>query len=370
MFSSVTQILQQFKQSWCREVEDEAILQACAEAGYKYRRRSLDPVTTIRLFLLQILHGNVACNFVPHLAGKQVTGSAYCAARGRLPVQIFETLLTRCTAKMAECVRDTGLWLGHRLFLTDGSGFSMPDTKELCEHFGKSSKVREGCGFPTARWLALVHFGSRLFQKVYSAPLRSSELGGMPTLHPELSAGDVLLGDRAFGSFGNFALLAARGVHGIFRAHQQLIIDFTPQRAHLPINCQAKGQRLPHSRWIKSLGELDQIVEWSRPYVVPKWLTKEAWLKLPEKLTIRELRYTVNRPGFACARSRSSRRCSIRSATRKRNSPKRTACGGPLKLASTRLRPRSRWTCCTAKLSAAFKRNCTCSCWSITWSAW
>lgn len=298
MFSSVTHILQQFKQSWCREVEDQAILQACAEAGYKYRNRSLDPVTTIKLFLLQILHGNVACNFVPHLAGKQVTGSAYCAARGRLPVQIFETLLTRCTAKMAECVRDTGLWLGHRLFMTDGSGFSMPDTKELREHFGKSSKVREGCGFPTARWLALVHFGSRLFQKVYSAPLRSSELGGMPTLHPELSAGDVLLGDRAFGSFGNFALLSVRGVHGIFRAHQQLIIDFTPGRPHLPIGHKVRGKLLPHSRWLKSLGELDQIVEWSRPYVVPKWLTEEAWLELPEKLEIRELRYTVNRPGF------------------------------------------------------------------------
>jgi hypothetical protein len=298
MFSSVTQILQQFKQSWCREVEDEAILQACAEAGHKYRKRSLDPVTTIKLFLLQILHGNVACNFVPHLGGKDVTGSAYCAARGRLPVQIFEMLLTRCTAKMAECVRDTGLWLGHRLFMTDGSGFSMPDTKELREHFGKSSKVREGCGFPTARWLALVHFGSRLFQKVYTAPLRSSELGGIPKLHPELRAGDVLLGDRAFGSFGHFALLAARGVYGIFRAHHKLIIDFTPQRPHLPINCKAKGQRLPHSRWIKSLGEFDQIVEWSRPYVVPKWTTQDAWRALPEKLEIRELRYAVNRPGF------------------------------------------------------------------------
>lgn len=298
MFSSVTQILQQFKQSWCQEVESPAILQACAEAKYKYRQRSLDPVTTIQLFLLQILHGNVACNQVPHLAGKAVTGSAYCAARGRLPVQVFETLLTRCTAKMAECVRDTGRWLGHRLFLTDGSSFSMPDTKELREYFGKSGKTREGCGFPTARWLALVHFGSRLFQKVYTAPLRTGELSKITELHPELSAGDVLLGDRGFCSFGHFALLIGRGVHGIFRAHQGLIIDFKPQRAHLPLNCSAKGQRLPRSRWVRSLGELDQIVEWPRPRVAPKWLTPEAWLALPEKLPIRELRYAVNRPGF------------------------------------------------------------------------
>ena len=300
MLRSVTEILRQFKRSWCRELEDEAILQACEEAGHKYRKRDLDPVTTIRMFLLQILYGNVACNFVPHLAGKDVTGSAYCAARGRLPVKLFELLLSRCTAQMAECVRDTGLWLGHRLFLTDGSGFSMPDTKELREHFGQSGKQREGCGFPTAHWLALVHFGSRLFQKVYTAPLRTSDLNGITELHPELAAGDVLVGDRAFGSFGHFALLIARGVHGIFRAHGALIIDFTPGRAHSPVNRKqvVQGQSLPHSRWIKSLGELDQIVEWTRPYIVPTWLNKEAWLALPETLLIRELRYTIARPGF------------------------------------------------------------------------
>jgi hypothetical protein len=300
MLGSVTEILRQFKRSWCQELEEEAILQACKEAGHTYRKRDLDPVTTIKMFLLQILYGNVACNYVPHLAGKDVTGSAYCAARGRLPVKLFELLLGRCTKRMAECARDTGLWLGHRLFMTDGSGFSMPDTDELREHFGQPGTQREGCGFPTAHWLALVHFGSRLFQKVYTAPLRTADLNGVTELHPELAPGDVLLGDRAFGSFGHFALLIARGVQGIFRAHGGLNIDFTPQRVHSPLNRRREinGQSLPHSRWIQSLGDLDQIVEWSRPYVVPKWLTKEAWLALPKTLLIRELRYTIARPGF------------------------------------------------------------------------
>jgi hypothetical protein len=124
------------------------------------------------MFFLQILYGNAACEFVPHLAGKDVTGSAYCTARGRLPLAALQILLARCTTKMAECVRDTGLWLGHRLFLLDGSSFSMPDTAELQEHFGQPGGPAAGCGFPTAHWLALVHFGSGLFQKViYLGPL-------------------------------------------------------------------------------------------------------------------------------------------------------------------------------------------------------
>lgn len=300
MFANMAQIVGQFKQSWSRELEDDAIVRACQEAGHTWRERELGPVATVKMFLLQILFGNVACDYVPHLAGKNVTGSAYCTARGRLPLAALQTLLTRCTTRMAECVRDTGLWLGHRLFLIDGSGFSMPDTDPLREHFGQPGGQAAGCGFPTAHWLALVHFGSGLFQKVITAPLRTHDLKGVAQLHPELKAGDVVLGDRAFGSFGHVALLVSRGLHGIFRAHQKLIVDFTPGRPHVVPgrgkSAAHKGQ--PRSKWIESLGPLDQIVEWFRPVEVPDWLTAEAWAALPATLRVRELRYTIARPGF------------------------------------------------------------------------
>jgi hypothetical protein len=51
--------------------------------GYQWRTRQLDPVTTVHLFLLQILHGNTACNHLPHLAAQRFTASAYCQARTR-----------------------------------------------------------------------------------------------------------------------------------------------------------------------------------------------------------------------------------------------------------------------------------------------
>jgi hypothetical protein len=300
MLGNISRIVSQFKQSWSRELEDDAIVRACEEAGHRWRERDLGPVATVKMFLLQILYGNVACEFVPHLAGKDVTGSAYCAARGRLPLAALQALLTRCTAKMAECVRGTGLWLGHRLFTLDGSSFSMPDTPELQEHFGQPGGQAAGCGFPTAHWLALVHFGSGLFQKVITAPLRTHDLNGVDRLHPELAAGDVLLGDRAFSSYGHVALLVSRGLHGIFRAHQKLLIDFTPGRPHV-VPGRGKSDRhtgKPRSQWIESLGPLDQIVEWFRPVEVPTWLSAEAWAALPATLRMRELRYTIARPGF------------------------------------------------------------------------
>jgi hypothetical protein len=269
------------------------------ESGHKWRERKLDPVTTVRLFVLQILCGNAACNKVPRLARHKVTGAAYGEARGRLPLKALETLLTRATSKMADCLRDSGLWLGHRLFIVDGSSFSMPDTKELQEHFGQSGAQVKGCGFPIARWLALVHYGSGLFQKVLTAPLRMHDMSRVTQLHPELQAGDVLLGDCAFCSFPHLALLISAGIHGILRAHQKRIVDFTSGRAHVGRkgNQGARGAK-PLSRWISTLGPMDQIVEWFRPVTCPEWLPPETFAQLPATLRVRELRYKIARPGY------------------------------------------------------------------------
>jgi hypothetical protein len=299
MFPSIGKIVEQFKQQWTQEISEQAIENAVREAGRQWRDRKLNPITTVQLFFLQILYGNAACNFLPHLARRKFTGSAYCTARGKLPLEALETLLTRATAKMAHAARDAGLWLGHRLFFVDGSSFSMPDTDELREHFGQPGGQTKGCGFPTASWLALVHFGSGLFQKAIAGPLRHHDMSGVTQIHPELKPGDVLLGDRAFCSFAHLALLVSAGIHGIFRAHQKLNIDFTPGRAHKssrPKSARTKG--LPSSRWITQLGAMDQIVEWFRPTDRPEWMSVEAFAALPATLRVRELRYKIARPGF------------------------------------------------------------------------
>jgi hypothetical protein len=59
MVPNVTPILQRFTTEWAALLQLEAILDACGEVGHKaWRHRVLTPVTTIQLFLLQILHGN------------------------------------------------------------------------------------------------------------------------------------------------------------------------------------------------------------------------------------------------------------------------------------------------------------------------
>ena len=51
--------------------------------GDQWRSRLLDPVTTLPLFILHILHGNTACSHLPHVAGQRLTAAAFGQARPR-----------------------------------------------------------------------------------------------------------------------------------------------------------------------------------------------------------------------------------------------------------------------------------------------
>jgi hypothetical protein len=297
---SITDIIRHFKENWTRELCPEAIEQACREQGMAWRQSTLNPIVTVQVFFLQILHGNTACTHLPRLADLCFTAAAYCKARMRLKLKVLELLLQRSVEQLHHDVLDNSRWLGHRVFFLDGSSFSMPDTPELQEHFGQPGGQREGCGFPTAHWLVMMHAGSGMITKMLAAPLRTHDLAKTVELHPELQSNDVLVGDRGFCSFAHFALLLQRNAHAVLRIHQRLIVDFTPGRSHVvPGKSTKRGKKgLPRSRWIQQLGSNDQVVEWFKPTSCPAWMSAEQFAALPTSIVIRELRYTITERGF------------------------------------------------------------------------
>jgi hypothetical protein len=199
-------------------------------------------------------------------------------------------------AAVRPSVDTTDRWHGHRTFHIDGSSFSMPDTPELQKHFGQPGNQRAGCGFPGAPILTLVPAGTGFLLQVLAAPLRTPDLAQAAQLHPELVAGDVVVGDRAFGSFAHLALLWRRGLHGVCRAHQKQVVDFRSRRPYnRPGRKRQKGR--PSSRWLQRLGCEDQPVEYYQPKERPAWLSAEDYAALAASLVLRELRYKITRPG-------------------------------------------------------------------------
>ena len=172
MVPSVTAILQRFTTEWAALPQPEAMLGVCREIGYTaWHDRVLTPVTTIQVFLLQVLHGHTACSHLPCLSGLRFSAAAYCQARARLPLRCFAPLLERFGTAVQPSISGEGRWHGHRTFFVDGSGCSMPDTPALQDAFGPPSVQRPGCGFPVARLLGLFHADTGLLVKLVVAPL-------------------------------------------------------------------------------------------------------------------------------------------------------------------------------------------------------
>jgi len=271
-----------------------AVEKVCAELHYDWRQRELDPATTIALFVQQIIHGNAPCSEVRHLAGEQFTASAWCQARGRLPLGVYQALLTRvCDAALPQTHEKQHLWRGHRTFTVDGSTFSMPDTPELRKAFGVPHGPAPGCGFPVAHLLVLFNAPTGLLLDAFAAPLRTGDVSQAQEYLAHLDAGDILVGDDSFSGYAHIALLSQANLHAVVPNHHLRLIDFTPGRPHTRLSGKNVVAGLPRSRWIQSLGQDDQLVEWFKPKSCPAWMTPQQYAALPKSIVVREIQRKV-----------------------------------------------------------------------------
>ncbi len=278
-----------------------SIEKACRLAGHAWRSRCFDPVATVRLMVLQVLHGNCSCQELMRVAGVAQSATAYCRSRKRLPLDVLGYLVSVMT-QSAKTASDTlERWHGHRVLMIDGSSCSMPDTPELRQKFRLPGGVKPGCGFPVMHNLWLMDLASGLIRGFTWGPWNTHDLKDAKLVESDLQPGDVVVGDRAFGTFIHFALLQNAGLLGVFRIFQNTRVDFRagrPSARQMPKD-QRKGR--PRSEYVRRLGKLDQLVVCFRPKKRPSYLTAEQFARIPYEIRLRELRYRIARPGFRVA---------------------------------------------------------------------
>ena len=292
--ATIAGALERVKHELGRYLPSPTIIQACIDAGHRWRKRKFDPVTTIQLFVLQILCCNTAITHLRHLAGFAINAAAYCKARMRLPLTVLQRLLEHSAAAMAQaagCSQRPAWWCGLRVYLVDASSSIAPDTPDVRKRFRQPKNQKKGCGFPVPKLLGLFEAYSGLIVRVLFFTLYTHDLRGAMQLHPLLGPGDLLVGDRAFCSYAHLALLWMRQVAGLFRMHQRRKVDF--RRSH-----RAKKGGFGWRR-IRRLGPCDHLVQWSKPAdgYRPAWLSQRAYASLPPTLLVRELRYTIAAKG-------------------------------------------------------------------------
>jgi hypothetical protein len=239
--------------------------QLCRECGHQWRQRLLTPLVTLRLFVLQILHGNTAITHLRHLSGIAFAAASYCEARVRLPLEALQALLA---ATVHSAAAPPSPLPGGRVLLVDGSSFSMPDSKPLHKHFGLQRSQKPGVGYPVGKIMGLLDAATGLFVKVIALSVFTHDMRGVIGLHPWLQIGDILVGDRAFCSFTHLCLLSRAGVFGCFRLHQR--------------------------RKTRRLG----IVRWAKPDQRPAWMSAVQFATLPAWIDVRLLKHRVQQAGF------------------------------------------------------------------------
>ena len=256
------------------------------EAGE--RNRLFSKRNTFWAYFSQIISADGGCMEVVRKAqshavanGKKMPSSstsAYCQARKRLQLSELKNIFKH-VVKKAEQTDIKGSLNGRRVVVVDGTGVSMPDTKEnqLCWPQSKSQK--EGCGFPTARICALFDLATGALLSFAMGNKKSAELPLFRKQWDKFYEGDILLGDKGFCSYFDMAMLYEHAVDSVVTL--------------------ARRKPVSAKHALKKHSDTDLEISWPRPV----WTKKSAyshddWMRLPMQLKLRQIYVTVAVPGF------------------------------------------------------------------------
>jgi Transposase DDE domain len=239
---------------------------------------------TLKTFLFQCLAQDHSCRtavatakdrgWLPPSASPGT--AAYCRARDALAAEGLQRAVEHTAEALGTGVSDEHLWLGRAVHVVDGTGIALPDTEANQDDYPQPSGQKPGCGFPVLRLVAFMSLATGAVSRYSIGTLHEHEQRLFQDRRAHLGAGEVVLGDRNFGTFANLVLLKRQGAEGVFRRHQ------------------ARGAGVQN---LKRLGKDDHLVRWHiRPHRAPVWL--DASVELPLTLVVREVTFQVTQPGF------------------------------------------------------------------------
>lgn len=252
-----------------------------------------DPIytrlVTLWMFLSQVLDPVGSCKaavsrlIAYRAATNQSTCSAhdgaYCKARQRLPEEAIRTLTRTSGTTLSHKSLADWLWKGRRVQIVDGSTVSAADTPDNQKEYPQPDSQKPGLGFPMIRFVVLFCLATGAVLEAALAPYSGKGTGELSLLRQvwnRLETSDILLGDTAYCSYFEIAMLTRRGVDVVLHKHQSRTTDFRT------------GRRLGHG---------DHVIEWQKPSR-PEWMDKASYDELPATLTVREVRIKVSCPGF------------------------------------------------------------------------
>ncbi len=263
--------------------------QVLKEEGGRWRAKLYTPYVTFWAFFWQRLSADRSCRaalkrlsawMAAH--GQKLDAAdtgPYCKARARLPESALHRLMRQLGAQTSQGAAEVWLWCRRRVKMVDGSTAIMADTLANQKAYPQLSSQKPGLGFPIARFVVIFCLATGSVLEAAIGKYQGKQTGENALfrgLRDELEPGDVVLGDRYYGSYFDIVLLQQRGVDSVFRLHQRRKSDFR------------RGRRL---------GQGDQIVRWDRP-ARPEWMDEATYESVAATVEVRIIRIHVEQRGF------------------------------------------------------------------------
>jgi len=279
--ASVSLAVERVKQQLQQRQIFEEIEPVCRDLGYRWRKRVLDPLVTVQLLLLQALaHCSLAS--LIEIAGLQVSPQAINQAFARLPLQVLIRLTQRLAERFAVPPQQQ-LWHGLRVVMADAMSFLVQDTPQLLGKYHRFGGPHGTNSYPCPKLLALMDQATGLIRKVIILPYDRQELACFARMFSWLRHGDVVLLDRAYGSFIHLRMLLERQVHACVRLKRCLV---------------SAPWSSCHYRRLQKLGKQDYLVQWHRPQRRPGWMSLRRWRQVPQTILLRQIAYRLVRRGY------------------------------------------------------------------------
>jgi hypothetical protein len=257
------------------------------DEGSHSRDRHWNLHLTFWTFLWQVAQAGASCReairqaqALCRLQGRRAPpdqNSPFCQARAALPLEPLQQIHDDLVAQADETIATKDLWWGRRVTVVDACTVTAPDTPANQKKYPQQSAQKPGCGFPLLRIVAFLSLATGLLTAWATGPWRESEMALLQTLWENLRAGQVLLGDRGFCSWGLLAKCLEHQVDAVFRV---------------------RGSRRKDFRYGKRLSRDERLVQWKKPKQRAWTLTAKQWAALPQVLTLRLVRCRMERQGF------------------------------------------------------------------------
>jgi hypothetical protein len=250
------------------------------------RERVYTPKTTGLAFLSQILSPGSSCReavrqvqgayaLLPNAPMVSSDTSPYCQARARLELDRLVGVRRHLTGQMERNVPHGAVPWSRPIKVVDGTCFNLPDTPGNRALYPQSTDQKPGCGFPLVRMVGVFSLQTGANLEHAEAAYLTSEGALFRQLWSTFKPGDIVLADRLFDSFNNFAGLLQEGVDAIFSIHANRSHDFRSGRA---------------------LGQHDRLYNLTKPAHPAAGWTAEEWAALPVTLTVRQLKAKIHNP--------------------------------------------------------------------------